>query len=387
MRSLDEFARDKLAGLEARSLRRVLVDSERHAGAVVIRGGKRLISFSCTDYLGLSTHPAVLDAAATALKEHGLGSGGSRLVTGNHPLYAELERKLAAWKQAESALVFGSGYLANLGVIPALAGPDDIIIADELSHACLQAGARLSGARVFRYAHKRADAAEDFLRTHRASAQHALILTDGVFSMDGDIADLPGLAAAAKAHDAWLLVDDAHGLGVVGGGRGAVFAFGAQKVETALEVGALSKALGSYGGFLCANTPVTDLLKNRARTFVYSTALPPPLIAGAIGALDFIAANPAYVGRSLGHAQQFTAALGLPPAQTSIVPLVIGTAEAALAASAMLREEGYIVAAIRPPTVPEGTSRLRFAFSAAHEDRDVARLADLVGSRVLAGTR
>lgn len=383
MRSLDAFATEKLEALERRGLRRRLVPTGREGAAHVSRGGRRLVSFSCNDYLGLASHPMVIEAAMAALRAYGLGAGASRLITGDHPLYGGLEARLAALKETEAALVFGSGYLANLGIIPALAGPGDLVLADELCHACLLSGSRLSRAEEIRYPHNDVAAVERVLKDKRAKARHVLILTDGVFSMDGDLAPLPALAALAEHFDAWLLVDDAHGLGVVGGGRGSAFAFGAAKVNVPLQMGTLSKALGAYGGYLCANGPVIELMKNRARSFVYATGLPPAVVAGAMTALDFIKENPDWVARPLAHARAFTDALNLPAAESAIVPLILGEADAALRASARLEEEGFLVVAIRPPTVPEGTARLRFAFSAAHEEAEIKRLVRAVRAHVL----
>jgi len=379
MDSLDAFARQKLDGLEARAERRTLSATTRTGGgAYVLRGGQRMVSFSCNDYLGLATHPQVIEAAGAALRDYGAGAGASRLVTGDHPLYGELERRLSAIKQTPSALVFGSGYLANLGIVPALAGPGDLVLVDELAHACLMSGAKLSGAEEHRFPHNDLAAVERILNARRAGARHCLILTDGVFSMDGDLAPLPQLAALAARFDAWLMSDDAHGLGVVGGGRGSAFAFGDEKVDVPLQMGTLSKAIGNYGGYLCASMPVTELLKSRARSFVYSTGLPPATLAGAVAALDFITANPDWVARPLMHARTFAAALNLPQAQSAVVPLVIGESADALAASQALAAQGFLVTAIRPPTVPRGTARLRFAFSAAHDEGDIARLIDAV---------
>src|SRR5271155_3376259 len=291
MRSLDEFAGEKLTVLERAQLRRTPVTTAR-AGIWVERGGRRLLSFSCNDYLNLSQHPAVIAAAIEATARYGVGAGASRLVTGNHPLYGELESRLARLKGSAAACVFGSGYLANTGIIPALLGADDLIVVDELSHACIHAGAKLSGAALRLYRHADAAHAEELLAAHRAGKKRALIATDGVFSMDGDLAPLSALAKLAKAFDAWLLSDDAHGLGVVGGGRGSSFANGAAEVP--LQMGTLSKAVGAYGGYFFASAAVIDLMRPRARTFIYSTGLPPPVIAAAIAALDVIAREPAY---------------------------------------------------------------------------------------------
>ncbi len=380
MRSLDEFASGKLAALEHARLRRMPVVTARQ-GIYAERGGRRLLSFSCNDYLNLSQHPAIIKAAVEATRRYGVGAGASRLVTGNHPLYDELETRLARLKGAAAACVFGSGYLANIGIIPALVGPDDLVLVDEFSHACIHAGAKLSGATVRRFRHADAADAEAVLAEHRAGHSRALVATDGVFSMDGDLAPLAALARLAERFDAWLLADDAHGLGVVGRGRGSTFANGPADVP--LQMGTLSKAVGAYGGYLCASQPVIALMRTRARPFIYSTGLPPAVVAAAIASLDLIERDPDYVGQPLRKARLFTRALNLPQAQSAIVPIVVGGAEAALSASAMLEREGFLVVAIRPPTVPVGTARLRFAFTAQHPDAEIERLAGIVRSRVL----
>jgi 8-amino-7-oxononanoate synthase len=380
MRSLDEFASEKLASLERAGLRRTPEVTARD-GIWVERGGRRLLSFSCNDYLNLSRHPAIIAAAIAAAERYGVGAGASRLVTGNHPLYAELESRLARLKGSEAACVFGSGYLANTGIIPALVGRDDLILVDELSHACIHAGAKLSAACVHRYRHGEAAHAQAMLADHRKNHRHALIVTDGVFSMDGDLAPLGELSRLAQRFDAWLLADDAHGFGVVGRGRGSTFANGPADVP--LQMGTLSKAVGAYGGYLCASADVIALMHTRARPFIYSTGLPPPVVAAAIAAVELIERETDYVCEPLRKARLFTRALNLPDAQSAIVPLIIGEAEAAVAASKHLAESGFLVVAIRPPTVPAGTARLRFAFTAQHADADVERLAVVVRERVL----
>jgi 8-amino-7-oxononanoate synthase len=384
MRSLDGFAGNKLAALEREQLRRMPVVTTR-AGIWAERDGRRLLSFSCNDYLNFSQHPQIVAAAIEATKRYGVGAGASRLVTGNHPLYDELEARLARLKGSEAACVFGSGYLANTGIIPAVVGSDDLILVDELAHACIHASARLSGAQIHLYRHCDPNHAENLLAQHRADKKRALIATDGVFSMDGDIAPLAALSEVARRYDAWLLSDDAHGLGVVGGGRGSAFVNGAARaaIDVPLQAGTLSKAVGAYGGYLCASKPVIDLMRTRARTFIYSTGLPPAIVAAAISALDLIERDPCYAAEPLRKARLFTRALNLPEAQSAIVPVIVGDAAAALAASDLLRENGFLVVAIRPPTVPAGTARLRFAFTAQHEDDDIARLAELVRQQVL----
>lgn len=376
MQSLDAFAGEKLAGLDAKRLRRRLKTTRRHDGAVVERDGRRLISFSCNDYLGLSLHPAVRAAAAEAALNYGAGAAASRLVTGDHPLLSDLEKRLARLKGTEAACVFGSGYLANAGTIPTLVGPGDAVFVDALAHACIWSGAQLSGARIIRFAHNDAEDLERLLKAERPLACRALVATDGVFSMDGDIAPLDVLSALCAEHDAWLLSDDAHGVGVLAEGRGSAALFPDAKIP--LQMGTLSKALGSYGGYVCGSQAVIDLLKTRARTLVYATGLPPASAAAALSALDIIETEPALTEQPLAKARLFTRRLGLPEAQSPIVPVILGDAEAALSASAALEAEGFLVVAIRPPTVPEGTARLRIAFNAEHTDMDVLRLADAV---------
>jgi 8-amino-7-oxononanoate synthase len=384
MRSLDEFAAAKLSVLDQAKLRRSPAVTAR-AGIWVERDGRRLLSFSCNDYLNLGQHPKIIAAAIEATERYGVGAGASRLVTGNHPLYATLEDRLARLKGADAACVFGSGYLANTGIIPALVGPDDLIVVDELSHSCIQTGAKLSGAEVRRYHHADAAHAEALLAQHRVGKKRALIATDGVFSMDGDLAPLRELSAIAQRFDAWLLSDDAHGLGVVGGGRGSTFANGGGKaaIDIPLQMGTLSKAVGAYGGYLCASQPVIDLMRTRARTFIYSTGLPPAVVAAAIAAIDIIETERAYIEEPLRKARLFTRALNLPEAQSAIVPVIVGETEAALSASELLRDEGFLVVAIRPPTVPAGTARLRFAFTAQHPEAEIGRLAEIVRQRVI----
>jgi 8-amino-7-oxononanoate synthase len=379
--TLTAFAQAKLDALEAQTLKRTIVPTFRVDGLWVERQGRRLLSFSCNDYLNLSHHPAVKAAAAAAIETYGTGAGASRLVTGDHPLIGELESRLAALKGTEAACLFGSGYLANAGIIPTFVGPGDLVLLDELCHACLFAGAKLSGAETITFRHNdMADLAEKLARP-RGGAR-ALVATDGVFSMDGDMAPLDRLSALCEANGAWLLVDDAHGLGVLGPeGVGTRSLFPTAKPP--LQMGTLSKALGSYGAYVCASQPVVDLLKTRARTLVYTTGLPPASVAAAIAALDVMAAEPERVAAPLQKARRFTRALNLPQAQSSIVPIVMGDANRALSAARSLEDDGFLVVAIRPPTVPQGTARLRLAFTAGHPDAEIDRLAGAV-SRLLA---
>ena len=381
MDSLDDFARGKLAGLEARDLRRWLKPTARLDSLHLERDGLRLMTFSCNDYLNLSQHPRVRAAAKAAIDAHGAGAGASRLVTGDHPLLSELERRLAAFKGAEAACVFGSGYLANTGIVPTLAGRDDLVLMDELVHSCIRAGARLSGARAMTFRHNDMAHARDLLAAHRGAHRHCLIATDGVFSMDGDLAPLDELTALAREFDGWLLVDDAHGLGVVNEGHGSTRGF-----DTPLQMGTLSKSIGGYGGYVCASAPVIDLIKTRAASFIYTTGLPPACAGAAIAALDIIESEPELVARPLAKARLFTRLMGLPEATSAIVPIVVGAPGRAMELSRALEAEGFLVGAIRPPTVPEGTARLRVTFTAAHPDTEIVRLAAAIraGLRALA---
>ncbi len=381
-RSLDTFAETKLDALERRDRRRRPVATERADGVHVVRAGRRMRSFSCNDYLGLSFHPEVRAAAARAIARYGTTSGGSYLVTGNHPLYERFEAELAAFKGTPAVCIFGSGYLANAGLLPALAGPGDAVFVDALAHSCLWFGARASGAAVVPFAHNDVEALAAALAASRARYRHTILATDGVFSMDGDLAPLGALSALANRYDAWLLCDDAHGLGTLAEGRGAVALAGA--VDVPLQMGTLSKALGSYGGYVAASDAVVALLKNRARTFVYSTALPPATIAAASAALAIVRRDAELTRRPLARARRFAARLGLPEAASAIVPIHVGGDAAALAASQRLAEAGFLVVAIRPPTVPEGTARLRVAFTALHTDDDVDALAAAVTALRLA---
>jgi 8-amino-7-oxononanoate synthase len=362
--SLDLFAREKLAALDQAALRRTLVATERGTDGNVLRDGRRLVSFSCNDYLGLAQHPRVKQAAVAAIERYGAGAAASRLVTGDHPLLQKLETRLAQRKRKPAALVFGSGYLANIGIPGALVGKGDLILLDELSHASMRSGAALSNARVIPYRHNDTRHVAQLLTEIRPGMRRALIMTERVFSMDGDRSPLPEIAHLAADANAWLMADDAHGFGVL-----------ANDAAVPLDMGTLSKALGSYGGYLCASEPVIELLKARARSFVYSTGLPPASAAAALAALDIIEEEPERCARPLLLAHRFARAVGLPQPASPIVPMIVGAPERALGLSKALERAGFLVVAIRPPTVPAGTARLRFTFSAAHEEAQVDALA------------
>ena len=351
--------------------RRKLLASSRMGLGVTVNG-QRLLNFASNDYLGLSTHPQVCRAAQAAIDERGLGSGASRLVSGDDPLLHTLEEELAIWKGFESCLLVGSGMLANLGLLQALANRHTHIFADKLNHASLVDGARLSGAKVSRFPHLNLEKLEQSLAKSKASRR--IIVSDGVFSMDGDCADMQALIHFAERYDALLLVDDAHGTGTVGKqGKGLTAEAGIAGHVRLLEVGTLGKALGSYGAYILATKPMIEGLRQRMRTLMYSTALPVSVLAGAQAALRLIQTTDVVeqlqhrVNAFLTQAQ----GLNLMPSTTAIQPVWLGSDEKAMAASQALKAQGYFVPAIRPPTVPEGQSRLRITLSAAHQKQDI----------------
>lgn len=363
MPALDDMAQKRLEALEKDALRRAPTITAPLDGKYVMRRGNKLLSFSSNDYFGLAHHPDVIKAAQDAAAQYGAGAGASRLVTGENPLYRELESEISHIKGTQAACIFSSGYLATLGTITALAGKDDLIIADKLAHACMIDAAQLSGAKLLRFAHNDMAHLQQLLEAHRGSYQHCLILTETVFSMDGDIAPMAEIIALARQHNAWTLSDDAHGLGLV------------KLPATDIQLGTLSKAAGSLGGYVCASHAVINLLKSTARSLIYTTALPPAILAASLAALRIIGSQSERAQTIHGNAQLLTQELGLPAVQGAIVPLIIGEAEKAIEASGRLEDAGYLVSAIRPPTVPKGTARLRFTLSALHTEAEIRALA------------
>lgn len=374
MPAITDFAQGQIQKSIDENRLRALKQNERLEGGYIIRNGQKLVSFSCNDYLGLSHHPEVKRAACEAIEKYGVGGGASRLVTGNSPLYLELEALLATIKGTESALVMGSGFLANIGVIPAFAGRGDLIIADKLVHASIIDGCRLSGAKLLRFAHNDVLSCAKILKQRRKNFKNCLIVTETVFSMDGDIAPIDELYNLAENFDAWLMSDDAHGLGVISVNSGA---------RPHIQMGTLSKAVGSYGGYVCAKKTVIGYLAGAARSLVYSTALPPATLASSIASLKIIMKDKDLSNAPLNNAILFTSLLGMKPAVSPVVPLVLGSEERAVMAAAALESEGFLVAAIRPPTVPNGTSRLRFAFSAWHKEADIERMVRVIKEKIL----
>lgn len=346
------------------------------------RDGTARLVFHSNDYLGMTHEPAVIAAARDALR-WGTGSGGARLTSGASFELSDLEAELARFKGYEAALVFNTGYMTNLGVLYGLADKRDVIFSDSLNHASLIDGCRISRARVEVYPHSDMDALRRLLRDTPCEGER-FIITDGVFSMDGDVADLPALAELAHTYNARLLVDDAHATGVIGEtGRGTAEYWHLPGVID-LQVGTLSKALGSEGGFLCASRPVVEWLRNRSRPFIFSTAIGPATAAAALSALRLLEADPAhYLGRLRRNTALLRDALteaGLPllAGHTPILPLVMGDPGKTAAFAARCRAEGLLLSAIRPPSVPEGTSRIRLTVTAAHSPDDIDRAADIL---------
>jgi 8-amino-7-oxononanoate synthase len=370
----------RLQELRDRGLYRRLRPIDGPQGPTVLLGGRPVLLLCSNNYLGLAEHPQVRSAAAEAAMRWGAGAGASRLVSGNMEPHRRLETQLAEFKGYEASLLFGSGYLANTGVIAALAGAGEVVCSDELNHASIVDGCRLARAETFVYRH--GDLEHLAWGLGQAAGRGSLIVVDGVFSMDGDVAPLPELVELARRHGCRLMVDEAHATGAVGpGGRGAVAAAGLSG-EVDVVVGTLGKALGSYGAYACAGAETIDFLLNTARPFIFSTAPPPPSVAAASAALELV--SPHLVERLQANASRFRAALaaeGLDggSSQTQIVPLEVGDAETTMDLCERVLERGVFAQGIRPPTVPAGSSRLRFTVMASHRAAELERAAKLVG--------
>ena len=389
--TLDDVLANELDKLSRAGLRRTLRAVHGRTGAEVLISGHTVADFSSNDYLGLASDPRVAAAAIAALGEGATGAAAARLISGNHPAHESLERDIARFKQTDAALLFGSGYLANTSVIPALAGPRDAIYTDALNHASLIDGCRLSRAEVRVLPHGDAGAFAAALGADRGRFRRRLIVVDGVFSMDGDLAPLGDLTEIAREHGAWMYVDDAHGTGVLGvHGRGTAEHFG---VEGSVEImmGTLGKAFGVAGAYVAGSRPLIDYLTNRARGFVFTTGSPPALAAAATTALRIARAEPERRDRLRAVARRLRAGLaslghecrGHPDGH--IIPVAIGEAGETVRAGATLAVRGFLVGAVRPPTVPIGTSRLRITASAAHTDSQVDGLLDALATALPAG--
>lgn len=375
----------ELAGLERRALRRFRRTIGGAQGAEVVVDGRRAICLASNNYLGLAADPAVIAASRAALEASGAGSGASPLVSGHMEEHAALEAELADWLGCEAALLFGSGYHANIGTIAALVGRDDEVFSDALNHASLIDGCRLSRARVTVYRH--GDAGDLGARLAASRARRRLVVTDSVFSMDGDRAPLEAIVEVAERHGAWVMIDEAHAIGVLGRtGAGLAEELGLGD-RIAVRMGTLGKALGGYGAFVAGSRALVDLLLNRARAYVFSTALPPAVVAGVRAAVAIARSDDERRARLRRNVERFRAGLaaaGLPAPElgSSIVPLVLGPADRALTVARRLLDAGVLCPAIRPPTVPEGTARLRLTPIAAHTDGQIDRAVEAIAGAV-----
>lgn len=367
--------KDELSQLEQSHLRRRLTVVESTNGSRITVNGREMLQLCSNDYLGLAGHPLLRKAACEAMERHGFGSGASRLVSGTSSLHEELERRLARFKNTEAALLFNSGYAANTGIIPAVAGEGDVLLSDSLNHASIIDGCRLSKAEVLVYRHKDLDHAEQLLGKSRA-ARRRLIVTDGVFSMDGDVAPLPGLVSLAEQYGALLMVDDAHGSGVFGSNGGGVVEHFGLSGRVHIQMGTLGKAFGSFGAYAAGSRDLVDLLVNRSRSFIYSTALPPAICAASMAALDIVENDPALRVTLWRNRERFVNSLqscGIETggSETPIIPIIIGDSAKTLQASEKLFEYGIYASAIRPPTVLEDAARIRTTVMSSHADTDI----------------
>lgn len=382
--SLGDFLQEELGRIKNVGLYRRLRVLESPQTTHVEIDGRALVNFSSNDYLGLANHPALREAAMAEWDRAGFGSGASRLVCGTLAAHGRLEEAIAGFKRAESALCFSSGYAAAMGTIPALCATDDVIILDKLCHACLVDASRLSGARLRVFPHNDMEKLESHLRWARSKhpAGRVLVVAESVYSMDGDIAPLREIVELKDRHGAWLFLDEAHGVGVLGaGGRGLAEESGVEgRVE--IQMGTLGKALGAHGAYIAGSRLLREFLINRARSFIYSTSPPAPVAAAAAKAVEILAGpEGTLLLRSLWkNIENLSAALGIPRPSSAIVPIIIGEESAALQAGENLLASGFLVPAIRYPTVARGTARLRITLSAAHSKPDITGLANVVRS-------
>lgn len=377
---------DELAALRRQGLYNTIRTLDGPQGAWLSVDGRDVLNFCSNNYLGLANDPTLVEAAKAALDRYGIGPGAVRTIAGTMTIHQELEAALARFKGVEAAISFQSGFVANLAVIPALVGDGDVIVSDELNHASIVDGVRLARAGRKIYPHGDVDALADRLAEARTEdANRILVITDGVFSMDGDVAPLPELVELARRHGCRLLVDEAHGTGAIGpGGRGAVAEAGLQG-EVDVIVGTLGKALGSYGAYASGSAELVELLVNSARPFIFSTALPPPSVGAATAALEVVQAEPQRVERLQANAELVRSELQeagfeTGESRTQILPLQVGEADAAMALCERALERGAFAQAIRPPTVPEGTSRLRLTVMATHRPDELRRAAAVIAS-------
>lgn len=371
-----ETLQQELNQLEREGLLRSCRRVDAVEGGRIQIDGRWKIHLASNNYLGLTQHPRVIAAAREALEKFGAGSGSARLIGGTFPPHEALEEELARFKQAEGCIVFSTGYMASFGVITTLAGPEDLVIGDRFNHASLMDACRLSGAALRVYPHKEVDRLEEALRARRFRYRRVLVVTEGLFSMEGDIPPLPEIVDIARRYDTWVLVDDAHATGVLGpSGRGSLEHFGLP-TEGILQMGTLSKALGSVGGFLAGPQVVIDTLRNRARSFIYTTAPPPSCAAAAQAALRVAQEEPVWRERLWQNTRRWIAGLqqagaDLLSAESPIVPVRVGANEETMRMAGALFDAGLFAPGIRPPTVPEGSARIRTSVTALHTEQDL----------------
>ena len=380
--NINKYINKKLKEIEENNQFRTIKEVERKPNNKVLLNKREVISFSCNDYLNLSFNNEVIKAAKSATNTYGVGAGASRLITGNSKLYSILENKIKKLKKTSACCVFGSGFLANIGVISALMNKSDLILIDELSHASSFLGAKLSQSKVIRFVHNDIVDLEKKIKVHRKNFEKCMILSEGVFSMDGDISPQDKISKIKQKYSAYFMLDDAHGLGVLGDGSGSNSIFKKNKPEIDIYLGTLSKAIGAYGGFICGKKNLIKFIINRCRSQIYTTGLPPSVLAACIKSLDIINKNKALVKKPLTNAIYFSNLLGLKTPQSPIVPIILGEEQRTLRLSEFLLKRGYLVGSIRPPTVPKNTSRLRIAFNAFHTKNQIKELASLIKSNI-----
>jgi len=383
-------AADELDGIRGRGLERFLREIESAQEPEVTIAGRRVLLLCSNNYLGLATHPEVVEAARDALTRYGASAVSSRLISGHMTPHAELERRLATWKGCERALAFSTGYQANVGVITSLVGRGDVVVSDELNHASIIDGCRLSRAEVAVYRHNDVEHLAEILARHHG-ARRVLVATEAVFSMDGDRAPLAELGATCRRAGAWLMVDEAHSAGIFGPGGAGLASEPEIDDLVDVHVGTLGKALGSFGAYVAGSRALTDLLVNRARSFIFTTGLPPSAAAAALAAIDIAEREPerarGLLERARGLGDRLRASgLEVPRVESQILPVMVGDADRAVDAARRLLERGVYVAAIRPPTVPAGTSRLRVSLMATHDDEQLAHATTAIVESVRAAS-
>jgi len=382
--NITDFIDSELRFQDETGLLRSLFPLEGSQKGVIKTNGKTLVDFSSNDYLGLADHPALIEGAKKAMEKWGTGARASRLMSGDLEIHHRLESAIAALEGKEAGLLFGSGYLANTGIIPALCGRNDVIYSDRLNHASIVDGILLSRARFYRFRHNDLNYLEDLLKNHRSRYRKALIVVESVYSMDGDQVPVSELLELRGRYGAMLMIDEAHAIGVFGTkGEGIISQTGADAVDVIL--GTFGKALGGYGAFVAVSNRMKQFLLNRARTFIFSTALPPAVIGANLAAVKLLEEEPERRSRVCELASELRQALkedlGLnTPSESQIVPVMVGDSQSALSLAESLRDAGFFVKAIRPPTVPEGTARIRLSVTANHSSKDVRQLLEAMSN-------